>query len=214
MRARPVRRRWCLTPAAERKLLEHDWPGNARELTNIVQRAAWLASGGRIDACRPRHGRESAARSPRAPPPPQEAGLGHDLKERERELILATLGAHRRQPQTGRRAPRDQPADAAPQAAAAQGGRRRGPAPARSAARRRPDAMSSMQIQQVLAEMRALQARASGTPPRSRPSSTQPADFAELLEGFGRPHRHHAEPGDRARGAPTRRATRASTSPR
>jgi two-component system response regulator FlrC len=30
--------------AAERKLLQHDWPGNARELTNIVQRAAWLAA--------------------------------------------------------------------------------------------------------------------------------------------------------------------------
>src|SRR5580692_8113747 len=40
----------ALTQAAERKLVEHDWPGNARELTNIVQRAAWLASGGSIDA--------------------------------------------------------------------------------------------------------------------------------------------------------------------
>ena len=39
-----------LSPAAERKLLQHDWPGNARELTNIVQRAAWLAAGARIDA--------------------------------------------------------------------------------------------------------------------------------------------------------------------
>src|SRR5208282_1417270 len=78
----------CLTPAAERKLLEHDWPGNARELTNIVQRAAWLASGGRIDACDLDTGGIAGAA---APPPPQEAGLGHDLKERERELILATL---------------------------------------------------------------------------------------------------------------------------
>ena len=39
-----------LSAGAERKLLQHDWPGNARELTNIVQRAAWLASGGCIDA--------------------------------------------------------------------------------------------------------------------------------------------------------------------
>ena len=39
-----------LSIAAERKLVEHDWPGNARELTNIVQRAAWLASGAKIDA--------------------------------------------------------------------------------------------------------------------------------------------------------------------
>ena len=36
------------TADAERTLLHHEWPGNARELTNIVQRAAWLASGGQI----------------------------------------------------------------------------------------------------------------------------------------------------------------------
>ena len=40
----------CLSHDAELKLLQHDWPGNARELTNIVQRAAWLASGGIIHA--------------------------------------------------------------------------------------------------------------------------------------------------------------------
>src|SRR5277367_3172509 len=39
-----------LSSEAERKLLAYDWPGNARELTNIVQRAAWLAPGGLIDA--------------------------------------------------------------------------------------------------------------------------------------------------------------------
>jgi len=39
-----------LSADAERKLLQHDWPGNARELTNIVQRAAWLACGGIIHA--------------------------------------------------------------------------------------------------------------------------------------------------------------------
>ena len=42
--------------------------------------------------------------------------------------------------------------------------------------------MSSMQIQQVLAEMRALQARASGNSAEITPSSTQPADFASLLK--------------------------------
>jgi two-component system response regulator FlrC len=84
----------ALSPAAEHKLLQHDWPGNARELTNIVQRAAWLAAGGRIDAADlDLGGVESAAQVPAAllPAPQQEAGLGHDLKERERELILATL---------------------------------------------------------------------------------------------------------------------------
>ena len=83
----------CLTPGAERKLLEHDWPGNARELTNIVQRAAWLASGGRIEASDlDTGGMDGAdAAGAAAPQPPPEAGLDHDLKERERELILATL---------------------------------------------------------------------------------------------------------------------------
>ena len=112
-----------LSPGAERKLLQHDWPGNARELTNIVQRAAWLAGGGCIDAadldtgpCEaagspaagmpatgspaaglPAPGSPAAASATTAPPlgapsaPPPEAGLGQDLKERERELILATL---------------------------------------------------------------------------------------------------------------------------
>jgi two-component system response regulator FlrC len=105
-----------LATDAERKLLGHDWPGNARELTNIVQRAAWLASGGVIHAADLDTGVGLPASDPaladgqaltdqqaltnrqaltngqaampiRAP----EVGLDRDLKERERELILATL---------------------------------------------------------------------------------------------------------------------------
>jgi two-component system, response regulator FlrC len=87
-----------LASDAEQKLLQHDWPGNARELTNIVQRAAWLATGGIIGAADLDTGSLSAA-TPLAPAPAvpaaiqpaQDAGLGADLKERERELILATL---------------------------------------------------------------------------------------------------------------------------
>ena len=76
-------------------MLEHDWPGNARELNNIVQRAAWLAAGGRIDAADldtggGRRGADSR-RQRRRSRPQQDAGLGRDLKDRERELILATL---------------------------------------------------------------------------------------------------------------------------
>jgi two-component system, response regulator FlrC len=107
--ARAGQRPLCLSPAAEHKLLQHSWPGNARELTNIVQRAAWLASGGSIDAADLDTGPCEAAASPSdpagaasallcgsapldtPPAPPHEVGLGHDLKERERELILATL---------------------------------------------------------------------------------------------------------------------------
>ena len=86
-----------LSAGAERKLLGHDWPGNARELTNIVQRAAWLASGGIIhssdldtgvaDAATPQPAVAQAA----SPIKAQEVGLDYDLKERERELILGTL---------------------------------------------------------------------------------------------------------------------------
>lgn len=46
----------------------------------------------------------------------------------------------------------------------------------------RPDPMSTMQIQQVLSEMRALQARASGIAPESLTISAQPSDFANLMK--------------------------------
>jgi len=42
--------------------------------------------------------------------------------------------------------------------------------------------MSSMQIQQVLSEMRALQARALGLAPEPAAPSAQPSDFANLLK--------------------------------
>jgi two-component system response regulator FlrC len=85
-----------LSSDAERKLLQHDWPGNARELTNIVQRAAWLATGGTIGADDLDIGAQAAAAAPAQMLPPaavaaQDSGLGRDLKDRERELILATL---------------------------------------------------------------------------------------------------------------------------
>jgi two-component system response regulator FlrC len=84
-----------LSEEAERKLLQHDWPGNARELTNIVQRAAWLASGGIIQAADLDTGsaalQNAALQQGAAPLRVQDVGLDYDLKERERELILATL---------------------------------------------------------------------------------------------------------------------------
>jgi len=38
-----------LTEAAERALLDHDWPGNFRELRNVIERAALICDGGRIE---------------------------------------------------------------------------------------------------------------------------------------------------------------------
>jgi two-component system, response regulator FlrC len=83
-----------LTAEAENKLMRYDWPGNARELNNIVQRAAWLAAGGMIDAADLDTGVTNAAVAQTAAPvAAQELGLDRDLKDRERELILATLRA-------------------------------------------------------------------------------------------------------------------------
>lgn len=39
-----------LTAAARRRLLEHPWPGNIRELRNLMERLAYLSSGDRIEA--------------------------------------------------------------------------------------------------------------------------------------------------------------------
>ncbi len=93
--ARGTQAALSLSAEAERKLLQHGWPGNARELTNIVQRAAWLASGGIIQAADLDTGavipRSAAPDQPAAPVQLQDVGLDYDLKERERELILATL---------------------------------------------------------------------------------------------------------------------------
>jgi two-component system response regulator FlrC len=89
-----------LSVEAEQKLLRYDWPGNARELNNIVQRAAWLAAGGIINAADLDTGAASGIPVQDAPvqgtpaqaaQPMQDLGLERDLKDRERELILATL---------------------------------------------------------------------------------------------------------------------------
>jgi two-component system response regulator FlrC len=83
-----------LSADAERKMLHYDWPGNARELTNIVQRAAWLAAGGVINAADLDIGSADIQPAQAAEPqaaPDLDLGLGGDLKVRERELILATL---------------------------------------------------------------------------------------------------------------------------
>jgi two-component system response regulator FlrC len=93
-----------LSAEAQDKLMRYDWPGNARELNNIVQRAAWLAAGGIIDAADLDTGTAGVATAALAAPTAaqitastatpiaaQDSRLDRDLKDRERELILATL---------------------------------------------------------------------------------------------------------------------------
>ena len=92
--ARPGQADLSLSAEAERKLLHYDWPGNARELTNIVQRAAWLAARGIIDAADLDIAIAGISPAPAVQPMAAQAldlGLDRDLKVRERELILATL---------------------------------------------------------------------------------------------------------------------------
>ena len=92
--ARPGQADLSLSAEAERKLLHYDWPGNARELTNIVQRAAWLAARVIIDAADLDIAIAGISPAPAVQPmaaPALDLGLDRDLKVRERELILATL---------------------------------------------------------------------------------------------------------------------------
>jgi two-component system response regulator FlrC len=102
--ARPGTAALTLSAGAQSKLLQYDWPGNARELTNIVQRAAWLAVGGCINdkdletgavqtgAVQTGAVQTGAVQTGAGEMPvPLQAGLDQGLKERERELILATL---------------------------------------------------------------------------------------------------------------------------
>lgn len=43
--------RYQLTPAAERVLKDYHWPGNIRELLNVLERTVFTAGGSQIDAC-------------------------------------------------------------------------------------------------------------------------------------------------------------------
>ena len=84
-----------LDPDAEQRLLNHDWPGNIRELDNVIQRALILCSGNVITAADifiPEDDMPGALEDFELEP---ESGsiLGEDLKKREFELILETLRA-------------------------------------------------------------------------------------------------------------------------
>jgi DNA-binding NtrC family response regulator len=81
-----------LTPGAASMLLGHDWPGNARELRNVVDRACLLSG----DVIEPQHLLLRSAAGNR-PPAAGDAGGSASapdtttLHDNERELILKTL---------------------------------------------------------------------------------------------------------------------------
>ncbi len=92
-----------LTVAAIRRLQSHDWPGNIRELDNVMQRALILESGNQLDESalhfEAAAGHSASAGRAPAPAAPIDAGqvgaaensLNSDLKQREWEMILSTI---------------------------------------------------------------------------------------------------------------------------
>lgn len=94
-----------LAAAAEEALQHHTWPGNIRELENVMQRAVILATGDIVDvdslhlsaavpAARPAaQWPPAAVPEPAFAVPPPEAQKTDKLREVEREHILETLAA-------------------------------------------------------------------------------------------------------------------------
>jgi len=81
---------------AMRLLAAHDWPGNGREVRNIVHRAVILCSEGEIE---PRHlpetlrGPRARTRSSDGMPGGIQVPIGTSIDEAEKALLLATLEA-------------------------------------------------------------------------------------------------------------------------
>jgi DNA-binding NtrC family response regulator len=91
-----------LTNGAMEKLAAHDYPGNVRELRNVLQKAAVLATGGVIDESHIRfNGDGTSAARPRAaaarPAAPVSSGMSlSELESRHIVELLDACGGHRR----------------------------------------------------------------------------------------------------------------------
>jgi DNA-binding NtrC family response regulator len=86
--------RKTMSPAAMRKLCQHDWPGNARELLNVIHRAVLFSEGSQI---LPGHVITSDA-PPDTPRPPTPAGFrearGHAVAAFEKLYVEDLLRKH------------------------------------------------------------------------------------------------------------------------
>lgn len=79
-----------LTPEAKKKLLDYSWPGNIRELANIIERAVVLDPSSKISG---EHLRLEAVKMPGAEPSagPKVSPIGITLQELEKKHIIETL---------------------------------------------------------------------------------------------------------------------------
>ncbi|MGH8595105.1 MAG: sigma-54 interaction domain-containing protein, partial [Gammaproteobacteria bacterium] len=79
-----------LSPGARDALLRHGWPGNIRELDNVMQRALIVHNGSVIDRADLLFEPALPASQTASVPPPE--SLGEDLRDHERRLIIDALG--------------------------------------------------------------------------------------------------------------------------
>src|SRR5690606_26483116 len=82
-----------LSLAAVRRLQEYAWPGNLRELQNVVERAVILARGTilRFDDLLPAHEPQVDPDAPIDAQPPREVVTDVEWRRRERDNIRAAL---------------------------------------------------------------------------------------------------------------------------
>ena len=82
-----------LTRAARRKLKQHSFPGNVRELENVLERALTLSEAGKIDAddIQLRSPQTAAGTEGAESAHSAEGGLGSQLEDVEREAIVQAL---------------------------------------------------------------------------------------------------------------------------
>jgi DNA-binding NtrC family response regulator len=85
-----------VSPEAMQRLASADWPGNIRELRNVIERAVVLSAGGTIDAVHLADmDRVDIQRVPEVPPPPSTSrgalGLKDEVEALERQRIVDAL---------------------------------------------------------------------------------------------------------------------------
>ena len=78
----------AIDPAAMRILEQYNWPGNVREVRNVIERAVILSSGEFVE---PKHLPPLVTDSPDVVKPTMELEPGTTVEEAERRLILMTL---------------------------------------------------------------------------------------------------------------------------